>query len=104
MTEISPATAPEWTPAQSAAYSQDYRNGYRAGRSDAMARTSRNLPAAQPEEQRNGYRTGYWRGHAWTTSHAPEWFACVCGQEFRSAFDRSEHAARRGCLLVNTSR
>jgi hypothetical protein len=38
-----------------------------------------------------------------TSSHdKAEWFACVCGSEFRSEDERDQHVSRRGCVLIPT--
>ena len=34
---------------------------------------------------------------------AAEWYACVCGSEFRSPHERDDHISRNGCLLIKTS-
>jgi hypothetical protein len=33
----------------------------------------------------------------------PEWFACVCGAEFRSEWERDDHIGRNGCLQIRTA-
>lgn len=50
---------------EAAVWSITYRAGYSHGKSDANARTFRDITGAA-----EGYRAGYARGYAWTTAHS----------------------------------
>lgn len=109
----------ECTAEQGQQWRDQYTDGYRAGRGDARGNAAPRVPLISVPPEIPGetgaeyvaryveqaWPIGYASGYRFEAGRAPaEWFACVCGAEYRSELERDEHAGRRGCLLVSTSR